>query len=99
MNDTQTSPKPSAAPHDPAMAAPDPAMFASLTGDENQILNQHLTSGWYKQRAIYPVLSEPWRETSALIDDLNSAWWANWHAGHPAAERQEAAPDAPEAGS
>jgi hypothetical protein len=98
MNDTQTTPEPSAAPHDPAMTAADPAMFASLTADENCILGAHLTSGWYKQGAVYPVLSEPWRETGAVLDDLHGAWWANWHAGQPA-ERQEPAPDAPEAGS
>jgi hypothetical protein len=65
---------------DSAMAMGDPAMFASLTTDENQILNHHLTSGWYKQGAVYPTLSEPWRETSALLDDLSAAWWAAWNA-------------------
>ena len=44
----------------------DPAMFAPLTLDENKILGAHLTSGWYKQSAIYPVLSEPWQETDGL---------------------------------
>ena len=44
----------------------DPAMFAPLTTDENKILGAHLTSGWYKQSAVYPVLSEPWQETAGL---------------------------------
>jgi hypothetical protein len=96
MNDTQTSPEPSAAPHDPVMATPDPAMFAPLTPDENTILNAHLTSGWYKQSAVYPVLSEPWRETSALKDDLHGAWRVAWQAAHPQARHGEA--EAPEAG-
>jgi hypothetical protein len=99
MNDAQEATEYNAVPHDPAIAAPDPAMFASMTRDENKILTHHLTSGWYKQSVVYPCLSEPWRETAAVLDDLSSAWWANWHAGHPAAERQEPAPDAPEAGS
>ena len=68
MNDTQTAAHdPAVMPADPAMAASDPAMFSSLTSGENQILSQHLTSGWYKQQAVYPVLSEPWKETSAVL--------------------------------
>ena len=64
MNDTQaTANDPAVMPTDPAVAASDPAMFASLTTSENQILSQHLTSGWYKQHAVYPTLSEPWKET------------------------------------
>ena len=51
----------------------DPAMFAPLTADENNILSHHLTSGWYKQSAVYPALSEPWKETCALIHDLHEA--------------------------
>ena len=85
MNDTQEATECNAVPHDPAMAAPDPAMFGSMTRDENKILTAHLTSGMYKQSAVYPVLSEPWRETAAVIDDLSGAWWAAWqaeHAGH-----------------
>ena len=67
MNDTQaTANDPAVMPADPAVAASDPAMFASLTTSENQILSQHLTSGWYKQRAVYPTLSEPWKETGAV---------------------------------
>ena len=63
------------------MATSDPAMFAALTRDENRILGAHLTSGWYKQAAVYPVLSEPWRETSALLDDLHAAYPAARQAG------------------
>jgi hypothetical protein len=99
MNDTRTTPERSVSPHDPAMAAPDPAMFAPMTREENLILDAHLTSGWYKQAALYPVLSEPWRETAALKADLTSAWWANFRAQHGTPERQEAEPEAPEAGS
>ena len=87
MNDTQT------APADPVMAAADPAMFAPMTLDENEILHAHLNSGWYKQARLYPNLSEPWRETSALLHDLHSAWDAAWQAGHGEPEAS------PEAGS
>jgi hypothetical protein len=69
-------------PADPAMAASDPAMFSSLTSGENQILSRHLTSGWYKQQAVYPVLSEPWKETNAVLDDLSAAWRISWQAEH-----------------
>jgi hypothetical protein len=93
MTDTQEATEYNAVPHDPAMAASDPAMFASLTDKENTILGAHLASGWHKQSAVYPVLSEPWRETSVLLDDLNGAFWAA-RAGHPEAGRGE-----PEAGS
>ena len=75
MNHTQT------APADPVMAAADPAMFAPLTLDENEILSAHMTSGWYKQSAVYPVLSEPWRETRAMLHDLHQSWQAAWQAG------------------
>jgi hypothetical protein len=60
-------------PGDPAMARPDPAMFAPLTYHENSITSAHLTSGWCKQAAVYPGLSEPWKETGALLDDLLAA--------------------------
>jgi hypothetical protein len=73
MTDTQEAAEYNAGPHDPVMAAADPAMFASMTRDENSILRAHLHSGWYKQSAVYPVLSEPWRETGALLDDLHGA--------------------------
>ncbi len=75
-------------PADPVMAASDPAMFAPLTQRENQVLNAHLFSGMYKQSIVYPPRSEPWRETSAVMDDLQEAWQAAWRA-----ERE------PEAGS
>ena len=58
-----TSPDPITLPEQPH----DPAMFAPLTSDENKILGAHLTSGWYKQSAVYPVLSEPWQETDGLL--------------------------------
>jgi hypothetical protein len=59
------------------MKRTDPAMFARLTLDENQILSVHLTSGWYKQSAVYPVLSAPWRETNGLLKDLHLAFAAS----------------------
>ena len=83
MNDTQAAAHdPAVMPADPAMAASDPAMFAPMTTGENQILSQHLTSGWYKQQAVYPTLSEPWKETSAVLDDLSAAWRIGWQAEH-----------------
>ncbi|MGH3186588.1 MAG: hypothetical protein ACRDPY_21185 [Streptosporangiaceae bacterium] len=66
--------RPRTGPADPVMAAADPALFTPLTGAETEILCQHLTSGWYKQAAVYPVLSEPWRETRAMLSDLHQAW-------------------------
>jgi hypothetical protein len=61
MNDSQT-------------ATPgDPAMFEPLTGDENNILRAHLSSGWCKQAVVYPLLSEQWWETEALLRDLHKA--------------------------
>ena len=74
MNETQEATEYNGVPHDPALAAPDPAMFASMTCGENTILNAHLTSGMYKQSAVYPVLAEPWKETAALLDDLHAAY-------------------------
>jgi hypothetical protein len=91
MNDAQEATEYNAVPHDPVMAAADPAMFAPMTSAEAKILNAHLTSGMYKQSAVYPLLSEPWRETAALIDDLSGAWWSAWRAEH-------GEPEAPEAG-
>ena len=79
MSDTQADAKnPMVMPSDPAMAASDPAMFAPMTASEDLILRQHLTSAWYKQSAVYPTLSEPWKETAALLDDLHSAWNITW---------------------
>ncbi len=81
MNDTQTATEYNAVPHDPVMAAPDPAMFEPMNRDENVILWAHLSSGWHKQSAVYP-LSEPWRETSMLLNDLHAAWRADFTAAH-----------------
>ena len=69
MNDLQTP------------APGDPAMFEPLTVDENSILHAHLSSGWLKQAAVYPPLSEPWQETHALLDDLYQAHRAARGAG------------------
>ena len=62
----------------PSQYPSDPAMFAQLTREENRILSMHLTSGWYKQAAVYPTLSEPWRETEALLIDLSEAHRASF---------------------
>jgi hypothetical protein len=78
MTNTDQGRAPAIQPEDPAMQARDPAMFAPLTTGENHILSTHLTSGWYKQAAVYPTLSEPWKETSAVLDDLHSAWDVAW---------------------
>jgi hypothetical protein len=59
----------------------DPAMFEPLTTGENNILWAHLTSGWYKQAAVYPELSEPWQETRGLLDDLLQAQQASRQPG------------------
>jgi hypothetical protein len=68
----------------------DPALFAQLTPDENRILSTHLNSGWYKQAAVYPALSEPWLETEALLKDLSEAH-------HAAMQARLAAPKEPQA--
>jgi hypothetical protein len=52
----------------------DPALFAPLSLDENSILAAHLRSGWYKQAAVYPALSEPWKDTRDLLYDLHGAF-------------------------
>lgn len=70
----------------------DPAMFAPLTAQENRILTAHLTSGWYKQAAVYPVLSEPWQDTLALLDDLSDAHKAALAAKRDAVARSRAVP-------
>ena len=57
--------------------AADPAMFSDLTTGELNILNFHLTSGWYKQDAVYPALSEQWWETSSLLKDVHTALLAH----------------------
>jgi hypothetical protein len=64
------------APHPPPGPDPaaDPALFARLTREENKVLSAHLTSGWYKQSAVYPALSPAWTETSEILGDLHAAW-------------------------
>ena len=85
MTNTDQGRSPAVQPVDPAMQPTDPALFGPLTTDENGILRAHLTSGWYKQAAVYPTLSEPWKETAALLDDLHKAWDVAWKgASHPA---------------
>ena len=76
----------------------DPALFAPLTLDENSILHAHLTSGWYKQSAVYPALSGPWQETDGLLADLHHAHKAAREAEAAAAKAQLAEPE-PEAGA
>ena len=46
-------------------------MFAALTGEESDVLRAHLTSGWYKQRAIGPVAPDGWWETAEIIKDIH----------------------------
>ena len=82
MTDTGHDRKRAVRPAAPEMAAADPAMFAPLTSDENRVLSAHLISGWTKQSAVYPVLSEPWRETTAVLDDIHAAWQLRWDAEH-----------------
>ena len=67
---------PAVQPVDPAMQPVDPALFAPLSTGENEILGTHLTSGWYKQAAVYPTLSEPWKETGILLNDLYAMYEA-----------------------
>ena len=86
MTNTDQGRPPAVQPEDPAMRAGDPAMFTPLTTRENEILGAHLTSGWYKQAAVYPTLSEPWKETAALLDDLHSAWDVARKGASPLAE-------------
>ena len=76
MNNTDQGRSPAVRPVDPAMQPVDRAMFAPLTTDENRILRDHLNSGWSKQSAVYPTLSEPWKETGALMKDLHAAYEA-----------------------
>src|SRR5262249_11460712 len=100
MTSTDQGSMPTTQPEDPAMRAADPAMFAPLTAHENQILGTHLTSGWYKQAAVYPTLAEPWKETAALLDDLHGAWdIARQGRSHPAAASLSTELPEPEAGA
>ena len=58
-------------------------LFTGLDTDENAILRQHLVSGWYKQAAVYPELSEPWKEIKGAVHDhLHEAWQLRWQAEH-----------------
>ncbi len=100
MTNTDQGRTPAVQPEDPAMQAGDPGMFARLTTRENEILGAHLISGWYKQAVVYPTLSEPWKETSAVLDDLHSAWDVAWKgASHPAEGSPATEPEPePEAG-
>ncbi len=88
-----TSTNPITLPEQPS----DPALFEPLTTGENTILNAHLTSGWYKQAAVYPSLSEPWQETSGLLADLHAAWMTNFEASQAAKRRAEVAAPEPDA--
>jgi hypothetical protein len=97
MTDTDQGRAPAVQPEDPTMQPVDPTLFAPLTTGENEVLGAHLTSGWYKQAAVYPTLSEPWKETAALLDDLHSAWDVAWKgASHPAGSSPSTEPE-PEA--
>ena len=69
-------------PADPAMAASRPGNVRALTGRELRSSEPAPGSGWYKQQAVYPALSEPWKETSAVLEDLHAAWRLRWQAEH-----------------
>ena len=86
-----TSPDPITLPEQPH----DPEMFAPLTTDENNVLRAHLTSGWYKQSAVYPKLSSPWQETAGLLDDMHDAWKSAFEARTPATKEAELAEPEP----
>jgi hypothetical protein len=75
---------------------PDPSMFAQLTREENRILCMHLTSGWYKQAAVYPSPSESWRETEALLIDLSEAHRGSFQARPAARSESRASAAGPE---
>jgi hypothetical protein len=101
MTNTDQGRTPAVQPEDPAMQTGDPGMFAPLTTDENGILGAHLTSGWYKQAAVYPTLSEPWKETAAVLDDLHIAFGVAMKTRHGpanAAMTEPATEPEPEAG-
>jgi hypothetical protein len=82
MSDTDAAYEKLTRPAAPDMAAAVPELFTGLNMEENTILRHHLTSGWYKQAAVYPTLSEPWKETGAVLDDLTAAWRLRWQAEH-----------------
>jgi hypothetical protein len=85
-----TIPDPITMPEQPS----DPALFAPLTTKENGILRAHLNSGWYKQSAVYPVLSEPWQETLGLLNDIHNAYFEARAAAKTEAELAEPEPGA-----
>ena len=75
MTDTQaTAHDPAVMPGDPAMAASDPGHVRGADRRRKPHSVPAPDSGWYKQAAVYPTLSEPWKETSAVLDDLHGAW-------------------------
>jgi hypothetical protein len=90
-----TSTGPTALPEQPH----DPALFAPLTNRENSILGAHLNSGWYKQSAVYPLLSGPWQETGGLLDDLHDAHRAARQARAAAQAQAGLAEPEPEVGA
>jgi hypothetical protein len=89
-----TGPEPTTLPAQPS----DPALFEPLSLTENKILKTHLISGWYKQGAVYPLLSEPWQETSGLLADLHAAWCTAFEAQEAARNPAEPPEPEPEAG-
>ncbi len=62
------------APSPDLAAAADPVPFTPLTVEQNKVLAAHLTSGWYKQAAVYPALSPLWQDTGQILADLHAAW-------------------------
>jgi len=74
----------------------DPALFEPLTSSENGILHAHLRSGWAKQSAVYPALSESWQDTHGLLNDLHDAWDIAFKAEQAASKPPE--PPEPDAG-
>lgn len=85
------------APRDPVMADARPEPFASLSAGENTTPRKHLASGLAKQGEAYSTLSEPWRETLAVIDDLEDAFAPALDAEIEAARPRLAPEPAPEA--
>ena len=80
MNDTQEATEFNAVPHDPAMAAADPAMFASMTRDENKIL---APSDDY-------VVAKPRTATRAVMSVADASAAYDAYAGYSAFRRGQA---------
>jgi hypothetical protein len=57
-----------------------PGLFASLTRVENEVLSDHLRSGWTKQHLVTKD-HDGFNETAAVLDDLSNDWWARRNAG------------------